>query len=47
MTLIKRDGGRRVTPSLSRLDWERSSGCQESVSGLARVDPGTWIILRL
>ena len=46
MMWIKRDGGSRVTPSLSRSEEGRRSGQQESVSGPARSLPGTWIIFR-
>ena len=46
MTLIKRDRGRRVTPSLLSSEWGRRSGQQERVSGPAKSFPRTWIIFR-
>jgi len=46
MMRTKRDGGSRVTPSLSRSEEGRRSGRQESASGPARSFPGTWIIFR-
>jgi len=40
MMRTKRDGGSKVTPSLSRSEGGRRSGRQESASGPARSFPG-------
>ena len=41
MMQTNREGGRRVTPSLSRSEEGRRSGRRESASGPARSLPGT------
>ena len=41
MTLAKSDGGSRVTPSLSSLEWGRTLGQWERASGPAKGFPGT------
>jgi hypothetical protein len=41
MTLTNNEGGRRVTPSLSRLEVGRRSGRRERASGPAKSLPGT------
>jgi len=41
MMQTKREGGSRVTPSLSRSEEERRSGRQESASGPVRSFPGS------
>ena len=46
MTLMKRDGGRRVTLSLSLSEWGRMLGWQERALGPARSFPGMWTIFR-
>src|SRR6266576_2841094 len=46
MTLTKREGGRRVTPSFSSSCDGKRSGRRERASGPERSFPGTWIILR-
>ena len=46
MMLTKREGGSKVTPSLSASSGGRRSGRRERASGPANSFPGTWIILR-
>jgi hypothetical protein len=41
MMLMNNEGGRRLTPSLSRSEVGRRSGWWERASGLARSLPGT------
>ena len=43
MTWTKREGGRRVTSSLSESVVGRRSGRWESASGPASWEPGTWV----
>ena len=43
MIWTKREGGRRVTSSLSESVGGRRSGRQESTSGLVSWEPGTWV----
>jgi len=46
MMWIKREGGSKVTPSLSESEEGMRSGRWERASGPASNFPGTWIIFR-